>query len=601
MKIKKLHLERFRQFADTTFEFGDVNLLVGANNSGKTTVLHAIRAFFLLMHGHVQIQGTPPKAEYHKRYLASAGEVAPAPDLRELWHKQQAGKPLKLTVTFEDDVSFAVVLRQQFGQIHVSAEDLPPNLTAEDIVGYLGSTVAFIPGLVGVLVEEPFATAARRNALATQGRYSEIFRSSLLQLKEKDADAIPKINEWLGGLFDVQVAGITFDMEKDEFVTIRYRQDGVDYDVVSSGSGLQQVIQVLTYLYLTKPTVLLIDEPDAHLHSKLQARLGDLFKKVAADLNAQLFISTHSVDLVDTFSTDQVLVIDASKRTVAPIGGNADLVGCLIEAGVVDVSSLSRLLSSKRLVVIEDADQTILKAIDKALGSPLFSSKSSSYVLPAKGVGNFRAVAELGRVLSGLSGTKFDIVFIQDRDGMPDFMVEPFSASQANDGVAVRLLDRHEIESFLVEPALIVAAAKRAGRDLTADAATAAILAAANEIKAEARRMSRETALGVNRHLPAGQRKTDAVLEVDVDRWFDALDLNSLDVVRAVCPGKELLKASLKALNDGQAVTLTRGNLVAALESQHVSDAIRKLLTEVAGEDPKPRQPPAQAPGAPHA
>jgi hypothetical protein len=146
-------------------------------------------------------------------------------------------------------------------------------------------------------------------------------------------------------------------------------------------------------------------------------------------------------------------------------------------------------------------------------------------VLPAKGVGNFRAIAELGRVLSNLSGTKFDIVFIQDRDGMPDLMVKSFVDSQTNDGVAVRLLDRHEFESFLLEPGLFVAAAARCGRELTVEAANAAILAAANEIKAEARRMSRETALGVNRHLSIADRKKDSDLEIEVDRWFDALDL----------------------------------------------------------------------------
>lgn len=319
MKITKLRLERFRQFADTTFEFGDVNLLVGPNNCGKTSVLHAIRAFFLLMHGHVELEGNPPKAKYHKRYLGSAGEVAPTPDLRELWFKQQAGKPLKVTMTSGSDVTLSVVLRQQFGQIHVSAEDLPSTLSQKDI-NELGSTVAFIPGLVGVLIEEPFATAARRNALATQGRYSEIFRSSLLQLEEKDPTAVAKINAWLQGLFDVEVTKISFDMEKEEFVTIRYKQNGIFYDVVSSGSGLQQVIQVLTYVYLTKPKVLLIDEPDAHLHSRLQARLGEVFRRVASDLKAQLFISTHSVDLIDTFSTDQVLVVDASRKVNRPIG-----------------------------------------------------------------------------------------------------------------------------------------------------------------------------------------------------------------------------------------------------------------------------------------
>lgn len=582
MKIKKLKLERFRQFADTTFDFGEVNLLVGPNNSGKTSVLYAIRAFFSLMHGHVRLEGDPPKLEYHKRYLGSVNEVVPAPDLKELWHKQQAGKPLKISVTFEDDVTFVVVLKQQFGQIHVSTEHLPTGVSAKDVAKYLGSTVAFIPGLVGVLVEEPFASAARRNALATQGRYSEIFRSSLFQLREKDKDAVKKINEWLGGLFSVSVTTISFDIEKDEFVTIKYKQGDTEYDVVSSGSGLQQIIQVLTYLYLTKPKVLLIDEPDAHLHSKLQARLGDLFRKVASDLKAQLFISTHSIDLIDTFTTEQVLVVDAFKEAIHPIGGNSDLVSALVEAGVVDVSSLSRLLSSKRLVVIEDEDQTILRALDKALGSPLFSSQSSSYVLPAKGVGNFRALAQLGSVISGLAGTEFDMVFIQDRDGLPDFLSTDFVDSQKSDGVDVEVLQRHEIESYLIEPKLIEAAAKRAKRKVSGKQAEDAILKAAGTLKAAARQRCRETAKGVNRHLPSTKKRKEADLEVQSDDWFDKLDLKSLETIRAVFPGKELLKETLKILNDGHTPALTTGQLVAALAPDFIADDMKTLLSTAA-------------------
>src|SRR5260221_14634459 len=78
--IKSIRLQNFRQFSDTTFDVGPFNLLVGPNNCGKTTLLHAIRAFFLLMHGHVRFEGNSSKASYHRRYLAGAEEVAPTPD-----------------------------------------------------------------------------------------------------------------------------------------------------------------------------------------------------------------------------------------------------------------------------------------------------------------------------------------------------------------------------------------------------------------------------------------------------------------------------------------------------------------------------------------
>lgn len=585
-KIKTIHIQRFRQFADTKIDVGQFNLLVGPNNCGKTTILHAIRSFFQLMHGHVKLEGNPPEATYHRRFLSGTEEIAPTPDIRELWHGQRPGKTVTITITFDDDISFGVSLRQQFGQIHVSAENLPPGLTTATILEYLGMEVAFIPGLVGVLVTEPYATRARRNALATQGRYSEIFRSSLHQLKTKDEGLITQINNWLEGLFGVTVSTVEFDTDSDEFVTVKYRQSGLDFDVVSSGAGLQQVIQILTYIYITKPKVLLIDEPDAHLHSKLQARLGDLFRRVAEDLDAQVFLSTHSLDLIDTFSTNEVIVVDASKKQLAPVGKNADLVSTLIDADVVDVSALSRLLSSRRLVVVEDKDQTVLKAMDKACGSPLYSSKSSSYVLSAKGVSNFRAVADLGRILAGLAGTKFDITFVQDRDGMPDFIVDAFLASQKEDGVSPHLLERHEIENYLIEPRLFSAAAKMVGKAVSEEEAICAILMAAQSLKAEARRASQECAKLVNRHLGKTKIKDDE-LDIQVFKWFDELHLDDIVTIQRVFPGKELLPKALECLNLTGGKTITRGNLVASLNADLVPQDLVTFLTTVAELPPK--------------
>jgi ABC-type cobalamin/Fe3+-siderophores transport system ATPase subunit len=582
MKIKSLRMQRFRQFEDTSLEFGDFNLLVGPNNSGKTTVLHGLRAFFLLMQGHLRFEGNPVKATYHRRYLNGTEEVAPTPDIRELWHKQQAGKPITLTVTFEDDQTFEMSLKQQFGQIHVSSDNLPKGLTRTKADKYFGTSVAFIPGLVGVLVTEPYATRARRNALATQGRYSEIFRSSLKQLKEKDESLIGKINEWIRDLFEVEVSSVAFDETADEYVTVKYKQSNIEYDVVCSGAGLQQIIQMLTYLYLGKPRVLLIDEPDAHLHSRLQAKLGELFRRVAADLNAQVFLSTHSVDLIDTFSATDVLVVDANKRKIHAIGQDTDLVSTLVDANIIDVSALSRLLSAKKLVVIEDEDQTVLKAIDKAIGSPLFSIKSSAYVMPAKGVGNFRAIAELGNVLRNLTKTSFELAFLQDRDGMPDFTYRSFVESQSTNGVCPVVLGRHEIESYLIEPQLFSQAAQHTNENLSIADATDAILSAAQELKADARRCSRETAKLVNKNLPSSIKLKDDLVEINADRWFDNQDLGNLATVQAIFPGKELLKLALGKVNQTRVKHLTRGQIIASINETLIDSTLSEQLKTLA-------------------
>jgi len=576
-KIISIRLQRFRQFQDTQITTRDFNLLVGPNNCGKTTILHAIKSFFLLMHGHVRFEGTPPKPTYHKRFLSSAEEIAPTPDTRELWYNQRIGKPISITITFDDNVSFGLSLRQQFGQIHVSADDLPDGITAQTLKSYIGLEVAFIPGLVGVLVSEPYSTGARRNALASQGRYSEIFRSSLHQLKTNDIDLISKINEWLSVLFGKSLSKVTFDPALDEYVTVKYKQDESDFDVVSSGAGLQQVIQMLTYLYINKPQILLIDEPDAHLHSKLQSRLGELFQKVAKDLDAQVFLSTHSLDLIDTFSTEEVIVVDAAKKILSPIGSDSELISTLIDADIIDVSALSRILSSRKIVVVEDKDQTVLKAIDKSCGSPLYSSKSDSHVISARGVSNFRAVSDIGKVLSGLVGAKFDITFVQDRDGMPDFIVDLFTSSSRNEGVNAFLLERHEIENYLLEPNLIVEAVKKCGGSTTAKKVSEIILDVAQGIKAEARQACMKCAELVNRHLQSEKFK-DKELEIEVHRWFDGLDLSKIVTIQKVFPGKELLPKVIDSLSKELDVKITRGNIVAAIKETLVAKDIVDFL-----------------------
>jgi hypothetical protein len=199
----------------------------------------------------------------------------------------------------------------------------------------------------------------------------------------------------------------------------------------------------------------------------------------------------------------------------------------------------------------------------------------------------FFAVAELGRVLGGLTGTKFDIIFVQDRDGMPDFLVTPFLKSQEAEGVEAYLLERHEIENHLLEPALFTKAATLAGKMVTNEIAASAIIAAAQDLKAEAMRASLECAKLVNRHLSQARLKDDE-LELQVFKWFDGLKLDSLDTVQRVFPGKELLPKALEKVNGGEK-KITRGNLVASLTADLVRTDIREFLRRAAEGKPKKR------------
>ena len=60
------------------------------------------------------------------------------------------------------------------------------------------------------------------------------------------------------------------------------------------GAGYVQLIQIFAYILLFKPGILLIDEPDIHLHPTVQEKLARALADVAREKNLKILITTHS-------------------------------------------------------------------------------------------------------------------------------------------------------------------------------------------------------------------------------------------------------------------------------------------------------------------
>ncbi|WP_447407574.1 AAA family ATPase, partial [Clostridium perfringens] len=66
------------------------------------------------------------------------------------------------------------------------------------------------------------------------------------------------------------------------------------------GTGVLQTLQIFSYATLFKPKLLLLDEPDSHLHPDNQGLLADSLIALVENLETKIIISTHSRHLVES-------------------------------------------------------------------------------------------------------------------------------------------------------------------------------------------------------------------------------------------------------------------------------------------------------------
>lgn len=115
---------------------------------------------------------------------------------------------------------------------------------------------------------------------------------SLVELLKRRNDVRSQVNKWLRNFnLMVDVEGV-----KDVIHSIKVSQNGLSLDITDVGFGISQVLPVIVQGFVAPDdSITVIEQPEIHLHPKMQADLADLAIEIAASgKNKKLVIETHS-------------------------------------------------------------------------------------------------------------------------------------------------------------------------------------------------------------------------------------------------------------------------------------------------------------------
>ena len=299
--IAGIRLENFKRFRDLTLNTANLTVLTGANGTGKTSVLHSLLLARQMARqpdrSHVELNGVdalelggPEDVIHHEASDDMAAvEVLDTESVRRRWSFRATSTTDTRTlnaavVDRPDDYSGALAgPAPRFS--YLCAERLGPR----DVLGASAADVTELDvGSRGEFVAQVLASfdrsRIRTDRLASSTTETQI--SSLLHQTES----------WMGKI----VRPIQIEVEwfpNTSITRLRFKTPGLRTEwtrAPNAGFGISYALPiVVAALRAEVGGLLLVENPEAHLHPAGQSRIGGFLARIAAD-GVQVFVETHS-------------------------------------------------------------------------------------------------------------------------------------------------------------------------------------------------------------------------------------------------------------------------------------------------------------------
>lgn len=464
--INRVVVDNFKKFDRADFKTKDHLVIAGPNNSGKTTLLQAIAAWSEIASMWRRYNPDISREEdgnYRSINLNLLSFYSvPLADFDHLWKDKNVRYPASVWLhTDEWKIGFQILHKEmELASIRPAKE-----VSEDDLEKYRDKPLlpVYIPPLSGLDIKEPLFDPVVIPARLARMQAGSVLRNLILVIS-RDQEKWSKLQEIVRDFFGYELASPSGGAE----VLARYRHfsNDVSYDMSSGASGFLQVLTVYAALLSGEASVVLIDEPDAHLHFPLQDKMYRSLYEHARKSGSQLIVSTRSESLIKAVAPRHLCVMRSDGLKAVADG--------IEQAALVNVL---KVLDNEEMVLVQEAenpgilyvegrtDISILREWARVLDHRLHSFlekpfwKPSVYDTQDQGKG-----IEAGDHFEALKLVRGDVkgIELHDSDGRE---LEP---GTLNSGLERIFWKRCEIESYLIHPEAIVRFAESVGGEATA-------------------------------------------------------------------------------------------------------------------------------------
>ncbi|WP_445175391.1 ATP/GTP-binding protein [Microcoleus sp.] len=322
--LRDLTIQNYRCFKDFHIdELARVNLIVGQNNSGKTTFLEAI--YLLVQQQNIQalfdvLNGRGEMSQIQTQLASDQAVNRTKYQFEHIFYGHQLTPDLSIYIQSqkEEQLSLKIQANPINQQVVIPiAEELETRFLAWELIACYNQKATVKISLlrdasVAHLVSSQL-TERNNNYLSLVGSSQDNFnfmKNTAVVFNQMAVlwDAItltPKEESVVAALQilepDVERISFTSNPTTNSGILIKIRGQNHPVPLGSMGDGMRRILSIAMAAVSSENGFLLVDEIDTGLYYQTQTDMWRLIFETAQQLNVQVFATTHSWDCIAAF------------------------------------------------------------------------------------------------------------------------------------------------------------------------------------------------------------------------------------------------------------------------------------------------------------
>jgi energy-coupling factor transporter ATP-binding protein EcfA2 len=467
--IKTIRFENFKAFKDFAVHLQQVNVLVGPNNAGKSTILHAIRvAAAAIKFGRRRNPAlTAAGGDSIWGYKIPASLI---PISLANIHTDYQEIETAVTLTLENGNRMRINFYDGVRCVMRLEERGPATRTTAQFRKNFPMEIACFPTLGPLKEEEELRDEDYVERWQNSRRAHRMFRNIWYRQRSR-FDSFQALVEqtWPGmSISPPELQGFA-----PAHVVMFCREGRIDRELCWAGFGFQIWLQLLTHLLAaSEATTVVVDEPEIYLHPDLQRRLFQLLR----GSGQQVVLATHSVEMINEAEHDEVVLVNRGRRTARRVADIDGLQNALFSIGSGQNIHLARLSRGRKILFLEGGDYRLLKRFAARSGKRALAEEVNITVIPIGGFTQRQKIEDVAWTFEKVLKADIAIAALLDRDYRCDEEIEDLLNSVRGAVPNFYILDQKEIENYLLSPRAISRAVQERMRDRgISDARVAAV------------------------------------------------------------------------------------------------------------------------------